>query len=131
MKRKREKRKICVKPWLKRRKNLKFYETLVAELRLKDERNYNIVLRMTSKNFEEMFQLIKDDITKENIKMKELIPPRLAPTISFLSTGELYKSYVYEYYYFYSTMNSSTFTSFRAFVFSIFSSLIKKTNHLI
>ena len=97
-----------MKPWLKRRKNLKFYETLVAELRLKDERNYNIVLRMTSKNFEEMFQLIKDDITKENIKMKELIPPRLAPTISFLSTGELYKSYVYEYYYFYSNMNSST-----------------------
>ena len=25
---------------------------------------------MTSKNFEEIFQLIKDDITKENTKMK-------------------------------------------------------------
>ena len=32
---------------------------------------------MASKNFEEMFQLIKDDITKENTKMRELIPPRL------------------------------------------------------
>ena len=55
-----------MKPLLKRRKNLEFYETLVAELRLEDERNYNIVLRMTSENFEEIFQLIKEDITKEN-----------------------------------------------------------------
>ena len=32
---------------------------------------------MTSENFEEMFQLIKDDITKGNTKMIELIPPKL------------------------------------------------------
>ena len=32
---------------------------------------------MASKNFEEIFQLIKDDITKENTKMRELIPSRL------------------------------------------------------
>ena len=31
---------------------------------------------MISENFEEIFQLIKDDITKENIKMRELIPPK-------------------------------------------------------
>ena len=81
---------------------------------------------MTSENSEEIFQLIKDDITKENIRMRELIPPRLAAIFGFLSTGELYKSYIYEYYSFYSTMNSSIFTSFRAFDFSIFSSLVKK-----
>ena len=88
---------------------------------------------MTSENFEETFQLIKDDITKENTKMRKLIQPSLwlADTIGFLSTGELYKSHIYEYYSFYSTMNSSTFTSFRTFVFSIFPSLIKKENHLI
>ena len=115
-----------MKPWLKN-------ETLLAELRLEDEYNYNILQRMTSENFEEIFHLIKDDITKENPKMRELIPPRLqlAAAIGFLSKGELYKSYVYEYYSFYLTMNSSPFTSFCAFVFSIFSSLIKKTNHLI
>ena len=33
--------------------------------------------RMTPLNFEEIFQLIKDNITKENTKMRELIPPRL------------------------------------------------------
>ena len=55
-----------MKPCLKRRKNLEFYETLLAELRLEYEYNYNILLRMTSENFEKIFQLIKDDITKEN-----------------------------------------------------------------
>ena len=48
----------------KKKKNLEFFESLLAELRLQ-------------KNFEEIFQLIKDDITKENTKMRELIPPRL------------------------------------------------------
>ena len=37
---------------------------LLAEMRLEDEYNYNILLRMTSENFEEIFQLMKDDITK-------------------------------------------------------------------
>ena len=33
---------------------------------------------MTSENFEEIFQLIKDDIPKENINLRdELILPRL------------------------------------------------------
>ena len=45
---------LSVKPWLKRRKNLESYETLLAELRLKEEYNYNILLRMTSVNFEEI-----------------------------------------------------------------------------
>ena len=62
--RKKRKKRVCVKPWLKRRKNLEFYETLPAELQLEDEYNYNIILPMTSENFEEIFQLIKDDITK-------------------------------------------------------------------
>ena len=67
-----------MKLWLiKIRKNLEFDETLLPKLRLKDEYNYDIILRMTSENFEEIFQLIKDDITKENTKMRELILPRL------------------------------------------------------
>ena len=46
-------------------------------MRLEDEYSYNILLRMTSENFEEIFQLIKDDITKGNTKLRELIPLRL------------------------------------------------------
>ena len=57
---------------------------------------------MTSENFGEIFQLITDDISKENIKIRELIPPRLAATVGFLPTGELYKSYVYRHYSFYA-----------------------------
>ena len=82
---------------------------------------------MTSGNFEEIFQLIEDDVTKENTKLRELIWARLelSAANAFLWTGELYKCYVYtsEYYSSYSTMSSSRFTSFHAFVFSIFSSL--------
>ena len=32
---------------------------------------------MTLENFEEIFKLINDDITKENTKKRELIPHRL------------------------------------------------------
>ena len=46
-----------MKPWLKRRKNLEFYEALLAELWLEYEYNYNILLQMTSENFEKIFQL--------------------------------------------------------------------------
>ena len=70
-----KKRRVCMKPWLKRRKN--FYETLLAELRLEYKYNYKILLRITSENFEKIFQLMKDGITKEDAKMRELIPPRL------------------------------------------------------
>ena len=66
-----------MKPWYKRRKNLRFHEILLAELWLEDEYNLKFYLSMTSKNFEEMFQLIKNNITKENTKMREIIPPRL------------------------------------------------------
>ena len=56
-----------MKPWIKRRKNLELYETLLAKLRLEEEFSYNILLRMTSENFEEIFQLIKDDILKSTL----------------------------------------------------------------
>ena len=74
---KRKKRKVCVKTWLERRKNLAFYEILLGELRLEDEYNYKYYLLMTSENFKEIFQLIKNHITKENTQLRELIPPRL------------------------------------------------------
>ena len=46
---------------------------LLAEMRLENEYYRNILLRMASENFEKNFQLIKDDITKGNTKLKELI----------------------------------------------------------
>ena len=52
-----------MKPWLKRRKNFEEV-TLLEKLLLEEEYNYNILLRMTSENPEEIFQLIKNDIPK-------------------------------------------------------------------
>ena len=77
VKKKERKKEIFVKAWLKRRKNLELYGTLLVELRLEQEYNYSILLRMTSEHFEEIFQLIKDDILKENTSLRELILPRL------------------------------------------------------
>ena len=77
VKKKERKKEIFVKAWLKRRKNLELYGTLLAELQLEQEYNYNILLWMTSESFEEIFQLIKDDITWEDINLRDLIPPRL------------------------------------------------------
>ena len=62
-----------MKPWLKRRKNVELDGTLLAELPVEEEYNYNILLRMTSEIFKEIFQLIKDDIPKENTNLRELI----------------------------------------------------------
>ena len=64
-------------PWLKRRKNVELYGTLLAELPLEEEYDYNILLPMTFEIFEEIFQLIKDNIPKESTNLRELIPPRL------------------------------------------------------
>ena len=64
-------------PWLKRRKNVEIYGTLLAELPLEEEYDYNILLPMTFEIFEEIFQLIKDNIPKESTNLRELIPPRL------------------------------------------------------
>ena len=50
---------------------------LVAKMWLEDKYNYNILLQMTSENFGEIFQPIKDNISKENTKLREIIPPRL------------------------------------------------------
>ena len=68
-------------------------------LLLEDECNYKNYLQMNLENFEEIFQLIKDDIRKENTKTREPIPPRLklAATIRFLSMGESYKSLQFQF----------------------------------
>ena len=65
-----------MKSWLKRRKNLELHGALLVELWLEEEYNYNILLPMTSENFDEMFQLMKDGMPKENSKLRERILPR-------------------------------------------------------
>ena len=56
--RKKGKRSVWVKPWLRRRINLGVYETLVQELRLVDELKYKKILGITLQNFDEFLGLI-------------------------------------------------------------------------
>ena len=55
--------------------SLGLYETQLVEVRLEDEYNYKNYLPVTSENFKEIFQLIKDDTTKENTKLKNQFHP--------------------------------------------------------
>ena len=52
---KKRKRSVWVKPWLRRRINLGLYETLVQELRFEDKLEYKKLLGMTPQNFDEIF----------------------------------------------------------------------------
>ena len=78
-----------MKPWLERTKNSEPSGTLLVELRLEEQYNYKVLLRMTSENFEEIIQLIKDDIPKEKYNFSH--------TWLFINS-ELYKNYGHEYY---------------------------------
>ena len=49
---------------------------MLAELPSEQEYNYNILLPMTFEIFKEIFQLIKDNISKENTNLRDLVPPR-------------------------------------------------------
>ena len=102
--RKRKPRTVWVKPSLYKRSNFGVHDTLLSELRPEDENEYKNYLRMTPENFEYIYikKTIlpkKDDIAKQNTTMRESIPPKLklAVTIRFLSTGELYKSLKFQY----------------------------------
>ena len=83
---------MWLKPWLWRRINLSFCETLVKELRFEDKSEYKKLLRMTPQDLHKILGLIQDNITKTNINMRDLIPPnmKLAATIRFLATGNKY-----------------------------------------
>ena len=86
---KRKKRNVGMKLRLKRRKNLRVYETLLAELRLEDEYNYKNYLRMSFENFDEIIQLIKDDIIKKKLKWKtqSYSDYTLQPQLAFYKQG--------------------------------------------
>ena len=56
---KKTKRSVWIKPWLRRRINLGLYEKQVQELRFEDESEYKKLLRMTPQDFDEILKLVK------------------------------------------------------------------------
>ena len=75
------------------------YDTLVEELRREDENDYRNYFRMSPVEFDEIFALVENKITKKNTRMREAIPAatKLAITLRFLATGESYQSLQYQY----------------------------------
>ena len=53
-----------MKPCLEQRNQLGAYDTLLSELRLKEEEEYKNSLKIVPDYFDELFELVKDDITK-------------------------------------------------------------------
>ena len=53
-----------MKPCLEQRNRLGGYDTLLSELRLEEEEEYKNSLKIVPDYFDELFELVKDDITK-------------------------------------------------------------------
>ena len=98
-KKKRKKRIVWMKPWLQRRSYLGCFDTLLKELRSEDEPEYKRFLRMTSQIFDELLELVEEDITKENTRFRDATPAsiRLAVTIKFLAMGMSYSELAYQF----------------------------------
>ena len=88
-----------MKPWLQRRSYLGCFETLLKELRPEDEAECKRFLRMTPQIFDELLELVEEDITKENTRFRDAIPAsiKLAITIKFLATGMSYSELAYQF----------------------------------
>ena len=67
---KRRKRKIWVKPWLRRSNYLGIYNTPVQET--EDRFEYSKFLRMLPENFEELLYLLTESIEKERTVLRDL-----------------------------------------------------------
>ena len=96
---KRKSRSHWVKPWLSKRSSFGVYDTLLQELRSEDEGEYKKFLHMSPDVFDELLNLIEEDITRQNTHLRESIPARVKPaaTIRFLATGENYSDLQYQF----------------------------------
>ena len=78
-----------VKPCLQRRQSRGFYDQLVSELQIKDEDIYKNYLRMKPEHFDEILDIIRNDISKQNTHLRDSISAevKIAVMIRFLATG--------------------------------------------
>ncbi|KAJ8911443.1 hypothetical protein NQ315_008329 [Exocentrus adspersus] len=74
----------------------------------KDEKRFYIYFRMSIESFDEILNLIKDDIRKYNTNFRESISPeeRFAITLRFLATGDSFYTIGHSYRVGFSTVSS-------------------------
>lgn len=96
-KRRRVKRSIWVRDWVKRRKQFGCYAQLLKELEDEVPYLYKNFLRMNIADFNNVLELVTPIIKKEDTRFRESISPgeRLAVTLRFLATGDSFMSLQY------------------------------------
>ena len=100
-KRKRKVRSHWIKSWISRRETYGFCDTLMHELR-EDIGEYTRFLRINPIYFDELLNLVKCDIQKQNTHLREPIPSKikLAATFKFLSSGIFSFFFTFTFYVF-------------------------------
>ena len=90
--RRRRNRKQWTRKWIQNRESQGAFHQLLQELRVLDVSSYMNFVRMDAATFEELLQMVAPLITYQDTTMREAIPSaeRLAVTLRFLATGELY-----------------------------------------
>ena len=94
---KKKRKSVWVKPWLKRRLILGTYKTLFRELKTENVVDFTNYTRVTPDVFELILNKISPKISKQDTVMRKSIPAgaRLEATLRFLAGGEAYSSLQY------------------------------------
>ncbi|XP_035432552.2 uncharacterized protein LOC118264220 [Spodoptera frugiperda] len=95
--RRRKKRSVWVKDWIKRRAQLGAYNQLLSELKNEDPECYKNFLRMKHDDFQYLCNKISPAIKKQdtNMRLAISVEERLAITLRFLASGDSYRSLSY------------------------------------
>lgn len=95
--RRRKKRSVWVKDWIKRRAQLGAYNQLLSELKNEDPECYKNFLRMKHDDFQYLCDKISPAIKKQdtNMRLAISVEERLAITLRFLASGKYSLSYFY------------------------------------
>lgn len=98
-KRQRRRRSVWTREWIVRRnRNLRGTIHLAhEELRFEDSECFQRFFRMRTDLFDQLVDMVKPFIQRQNTNMRECIPPRdrVSVTLRFLATGEAYRSLEY------------------------------------
>ena len=98
-KRQRKPRSCWVKPWVKRRKELGHFHTLLVELTLEDPPTFRNYSRVDVDMFEELLERLEPRLSRRKQNWREPISAgeRLAVTLRFLASGDSYHSLAYNF----------------------------------
>ncbi|GFW63178.1 putative nuclease HARBI1 [Trichonephila clavipes] len=94
---KRKERKVWVKPWVGRRTEYGASHTLLKELKNEDHTAYRNMLRITGEQFDELLEMVRGKLSKQDTTMRMAIPvtTKLEITLRYLATGDSFKSLEY------------------------------------